>query len=352
MMFGSSPALVDAVPLGVSAQTMGIMIGTLVFARGSGLRAVIAGPGINPIVFLTEAALAIVEVVCAGGDSGAEGSGGGSGSGSDGIGSGGSGSGGIGGGSAGRRLGGSGSASFQCTNQDAVVPTVLVASAIGTLLVGTSFYCLGRFKLTEIIGYIPANVVAGFLACIGIKVLKAGIAVACPVGKKVKLEYLEYYFGSWETSWKFLVPAVPIGVLLYFLKRNHLGQPTVYFPFLILVNAAGRLDTERPRPPLTPAADGMAADGMAADGMAADGMAADASGVCLRRRRCPPLPFTSSCSSRASRATRCASSAGSFPRRRKTPFGRTLSKCTAAWLTGASSGPPFRRLCRRGRSCC
>ena len=50
------------------------------------------------------------------------------------------------------------------------VPTVLVASMVGTLLVGVVFLLLGRFRLTVIVGFIPANVIAGFLSCIGWKV--------------------------------------------------------------------------------------------------------------------------------------------------------------------------------------
>ena len=64
MIFGQSELLIDAVPLGVGTQTMTTMIGALVFARFSGCRAVIAGPDINPVVFLAEAAKTIVTVVC------------------------------------------------------------------------------------------------------------------------------------------------------------------------------------------------------------------------------------------------------------------------------------------------
>ena len=69
--------------------------------------------------------------------------------------------------------------------------------------------------MTVIIGFIPSNVVAGFLSCIGYKVLKASIEVACPVDKPLKLAYYSYYFGSWQQSWLFFLPALPIGVPLH-----------------------------------------------------------------------------------------------------------------------------------------
>ena len=124
--------------------------------------------------------------------------------------------------------------------------------------------------MTVIIGFIPSNVVAGFLSCIGYKVLKASIEVACPVDKPLKLAYYGYYFGSWQQSWLFFLPALPIGmpcnpnpspspspspsprpdpsaspqvlsprqrlagVPLYLLKRWHVGTPTLNFPLFIL----------------------------------------------------------------------------------------------------------------------
>ena len=64
MIFGQHELLMRAVPLGVGTQTMTTMIGALVFARFSGCRAVIAGPDINPMVFLAEAAKTIMTVLC------------------------------------------------------------------------------------------------------------------------------------------------------------------------------------------------------------------------------------------------------------------------------------------------
>ena len=129
MIFGQSELIFDAVPLGVGTQTMTTMIGALVFARFSGCRAVIAGPDINPVVFLAEAAKTIVTVVCPDGGSEA------------------------------------------CDNAHKAVPTVMMAGLVATLMVGLVFLTLGRFRMTVIVGFIPSNVVAGFLSCIGYKVL-------------------------------------------------------------------------------------------------------------------------------------------------------------------------------------
>ena len=190
MIYGADPMLKWAIPLGVGTQTLTATLGGFIFAHRSGCRAIIAGPDITPTVFLAEGARAIVAALCPEG------------------------------------------VDASCEQGERAVPTILMACAISTLLVGASFYLLGRFRLTEIVGYFPANVVSGFLACIGYKVLKASIEVAAPVGSKkaLKLKYVQYFFGSWDASWVFIVPALPIGLLLYLLKRHHIGKPTVYFP--------------------------------------------------------------------------------------------------------------------------
>ena len=64
LIFGQHELLLRAVPLGVGTQTMTTMVGALTFARFSGCRAVVAGPDINPIVFLAQAAKTIMQVLC------------------------------------------------------------------------------------------------------------------------------------------------------------------------------------------------------------------------------------------------------------------------------------------------
>ena len=64
---GMPAKLNAAVPLGVGMHTVSVMVGSLVFARFSGCKAVVAGPDINPVVFIAEATESIVESICPGG---------------------------------------------------------------------------------------------------------------------------------------------------------------------------------------------------------------------------------------------------------------------------------------------
>ena len=86
-------------------------------------------------------------------------------------------------------------------------------------------------------GIVPADVVSGFHACIGYKVLKAAVEVATGYPLKVGHAYpLELQqstsknFGSWHSSWRLLLPALVLGVPLYLCWRFHWGRPMYMFP--------------------------------------------------------------------------------------------------------------------------
>ena len=115
--------------MGVATQTMTAMIGALIFASASGCRAMVAGPDLNPIVFIAEAASAISEDLCPDGYD-----------------------------------------LCDDVTRAKAVPTVLASTVIATLLIGLAFGLLGKLRLTVVIGFIPASVIAGFLSCIGYKV--------------------------------------------------------------------------------------------------------------------------------------------------------------------------------------
>mmetsp|Transcript_39080 Transcript_39080/g.85892 ORF Transcript_39080/g.85892 Transcript_39080/m.85892 type:complete len:686 (-) Transcript_39080:40-2097(-) len=186
MIFGKDSLLLSAVPLGIGVHTLSTLIGNVAFARFSGCKAVMAGPDINPTVFMAEAVGIIMR--------------------SDSI------------------------------DESNAIPTVLVSMVIASLLIGVAFASLGLFRLTGIVGFVPANVVGGFLSCIGWKVFKSSIEVACPISdsKAFKSYYLEHYFGSWQDSWMFFLPALAIGLPLYFFKRWRIGKPTINFPLFTI----------------------------------------------------------------------------------------------------------------------
>mmetsp|Transcript_37331 Transcript_37331/g.82110 ORF Transcript_37331/g.82110 Transcript_37331/m.82110 type:complete len:1254 (-) Transcript_37331:421-4182(-) len=191
------------VQLGPGTNTIAVMIGCLVFSQLSGSKSIIAGPDINPIVFFAEAITDVTAKICPelhdpDGVHGPEG------------------------------------VNPEGCDVEAVLPTVLASVFLGSLLVGLTFYLLGKFRLAGIVGFIPANVVSGFLSCIGWKVFKKALEVAVPVNKPLKLRYAQYYFGSWVDAGRFIVCSLPVGLPLYISKRYHLGKPTYVFPLFIL----------------------------------------------------------------------------------------------------------------------
>ena len=131
---GFPAVLESAVPLGVGMHTVSTMAGALVFAKLSACKAVMAGPDLNPVVFIAEGTAAIVESMCPGG-------------------------------------------TCPAGMDEKLVPTVLAGCFVATALVGLTFLLLGVFRLTGVVGFVPANVTAGFLSCIGWKVIKASLEV-------------------------------------------------------------------------------------------------------------------------------------------------------------------------------
>ena len=195
---GMPPQLLAAAPIGVDMHAMSVLVGSVMFARFSGCKAVMGGPDITPVVFIAEATASIVEAMCPGG-------------------------------------------TCPASMESKVVPTVLAGCWVATLLIGVCFVLLGAFRMTGFVGFVPANVTAGFLSCIGWKVFKASFEVA--TGSPLKFfepdaYYLRKLFGGWHQSWKLIVPGLPVGFLLYFVKRLHLASPSLSFPVLILVPTA------------------------------------------------------------------------------------------------------------------
>eukprot|EP00956_Cyclotella_meneghiniana_P014091 scaffold20919_cov23-Cyclotella_meneghiniana.AAC.1 len=223
---------------------MGIVVGSVFFAWRSGCSAVMAGPDLLPVVFFAEAGLSVVTYLAANSklvnincnehqDMTAE-------YGYDGISD-----------PFHRSLNGMGSNFYDgpvpsvidtvlCNDHrhlggnndlgmiDAsliaqVVPTTLVAMMIGNAVTALLFYGLGKMKNTaSVIGFIPASVVAGFLTCIGYKVIK--LAVLITTGYAFKEKYIKNLGNDYDhinDPWLPLTIAIIYGCALYGLKRAH-----------------------------------------------------------------------------------------------------------------------------------
>eukprot|EP00956_Cyclotella_meneghiniana_P030573 scaffold77279_cov55-Cyclotella_meneghiniana.AAC.1 len=231
------------IPQGVGINLMGIVVGSVFFAWRSGCRAVMAGPDLLPVVFFAEAGLSVVTYLAAnsklancdedqdimtaaydGGYDPFHRSLNGMGSNfydgpvpsvidntilcdtdNDGYHH--------------RHLGGNNN---DLGNIDAsliaqVVPTTLVAMMIGNAVTALLFYGLGKMKNTaSVIGFIPASVVAGFLTCIGYKVIK--LAVLITTGYAFKEKYIKNLGKDYDhinDPWLPLTIAIIYGCALY-----------------------------------------------------------------------------------------------------------------------------------------
>ena len=161
---------------GVGIVMLGIGVGCLAFARGSGCKAIISGPDLIPIISVQECGRAIQTYI----------------------------------------------ELEEPDSADKVIPTTLVAMIVGNVCVGGLFFLLGRMhKTSAAIGFVPASVIAGFLSCIGYKVVK--LAVFISTTYELKFRYVDRLWtrSNGVDGWLPMVLALLIGVPLYVLKRKH-----------------------------------------------------------------------------------------------------------------------------------
>lgn len=156
--------------IGVGFFTVSTFVGGVVFGRRSKFPGMISGPDITPAVFMVEICAVVSNAICPdgiGGDDPSADDGSTSSSGGGGA-----------SGSHARALGGADGSTGYCEDEASVLPTCLAAMAIGTLLCGAGFGVLGKMRWSGVVGLVPADVIAGFHACIGYKVTKAAVEVA------------------------------------------------------------------------------------------------------------------------------------------------------------------------------
>ena len=107
--------------------------------------------------------------------------------------------------------------------------TLLFLVCFTSLCVSLTWLIVARFNLTIAIDFFPVAVTTGFLGCVGYKVLKSAIKVA--VGRA-------WYFFPAPSGSRFvllLLPALPLGLCLYLLKRYHIGSKMIVLPFFLIV---------------------------------------------------------------------------------------------------------------------
>ena len=192
LIFGAHPELAKHVDIGVLEQTLTVLVGSLLTVALSGNPIGIAGPDITSALFLTSAAKQVAEAIV----------------------------------------------EMPEIGNERILPTVLVMIALATVAIGVLWIFMGYYSLTRALEYMPAPILSGFVASIGYKVLCKAVDTA--TGGHTSLAYwgvesapLEVaHFAQWET-WVHLAPAVPIGVALFILKREHWGTPYIFIPIII-----------------------------------------------------------------------------------------------------------------------
>jgi len=89
--------------------------------------------------------------------------------------------------------------------------TTVFATAVSSAALGVVFFCLGRFRLSRHVSYLPTSIMEAFLSCVGYKVFMYALK-----------------FCNYDPT-QFVIAAC-VGVILYFLKSMHVGNPALVLP--------------------------------------------------------------------------------------------------------------------------
>ena len=122
-----------------------------------------------------------------------------------------------------------GTVAKKTSDPEAALATILFLICFTSLCISLTWLVVAKYRLTVVIDFFPVAVVTGFLGCVGYKVIKSSVKIA--VGKAW------YYFLTPNSGefWVLLLPALPLGICMYLLKRFHIGSPLVILPYFILV---------------------------------------------------------------------------------------------------------------------
>jgi hypothetical protein len=132
LIFGAHPELAKSLDIGVLEQTLTVLVGSLLTVMMSGNPVAIAGPDITTALFMTSAAKQVAIAIVAMPD----------------------------------------------VDNAAVLPTVLVMIALVTVVIGVLWIVMGYYSITRALEYMPAPILAGFVASIGYKVLCKAVDTA------------------------------------------------------------------------------------------------------------------------------------------------------------------------------
>eukprot|EP00750_Incisomonas_marina_P006611 INCI14695.2.p1 GENE.INCI14695.2~~INCI14695.2.p1 ORF type:complete len:566 (+),score=70.93 INCI14695.2:182-1879(+) len=158
----ASPVFVPSETIGLNIQLMSMFVTQLIIAPASAIGSTIAGPELIASIFQADMA----EIIAA-----------------------------------------------QTENTpERALPTLLFCMAMTTFSYAVVWLLLGYLRGTRIVDYMPVCVVSGFMGCIAYKVMYYGVKLS--VGK------LWYEPGTWA-FWKLLLPVIPLGVGLHYLKKFH-----------------------------------------------------------------------------------------------------------------------------------
>eukprot|EP00668_Euglena_longa_P012639 GGOE01015106.1.p1 GENE.GGOE01015106.1~~GGOE01015106.1.p1 ORF type:complete len:1127 (+),score=369.04 GGOE01015106.1:221-3382(+) len=116
--------------------------------------------------------------------------------------------------------------------QAQLLPTLVAAIALSTAFVSVTTYVLGTYHWTRLVQFTPTTVVRGFLACVGMEIIRTAIENATGLDFQPSLAH-NWALVTNPEFWMWLLPALAVGVPLYLFKRFDIMSSGVLFPVFL-----------------------------------------------------------------------------------------------------------------------
>jgi len=134
---------------------------------------------------------------------------------------------------------------------DAVIATTITSYALSSVLTGTVFYLMGKFKFGYIVGFIPRHILIGCIGGVGWFLVATGFEVTARMGGSLEydLDTLNRLLRA-DTVPLWVIPLVLAIVLFYFQTRITskfflpgyiISIPLLFYIFVLAIPA---LDTD------------------------------------------------------------------------------------------------------------
>ena len=132
-------------------------------------------------------------------------------------------------------------------NPDAVIATTITSYAISSILTGTVFYLMGKFKFGYIVGFIPRHILIGCIGGVGWFLVATGFEVTARLGDSLEYDLDTLKRLSQPDTLPLWMTPLALAIILfygqtriaskYFLPVYIIFIPIIFYFFVLVIDS-------------------------------------------------------------------------------------------------------------------